>query len=314
MSEMNRREFVEKAVVLTGAVAVGSAAMAEEPKKPLPKITEKVKLGKTGITTSLVGIGTGSVGWNHQSNQTRLGQAKFNDLIRAAYDSGITFFDLADTYGSMPYFKEAMKAVLKDIPRDKIVIQSKIIHRTAEEARADLERFRKELGTDYIDTVLMHVVTEPDWNKRYQGVKDVLEEARQKGIIRAHGCSCHSFEALEAAANDPWVQVDLARFNPWGKYMDVRKGETEAQTPAAVKPVLQKMRAAGKGVIGMKILAQGDMLKAEDKLAKARESIKHALVAEAVDMMVIGFESPQQISEIMNETRVAMAEINAYRV
>ena len=313
MSEMNRREFVEKAVVLTGAVAVGTAALADERKPALPKLTETVKLGKTGITTSIVGIGTGSIGWNHQSNQTRLGQAKFNDLIRAAYDEGIRFFDCADTYGSMPFFKEAMRAALKDVPRERIVIQSKIIHRTAEEAHADLERFRKELGTDYIDTVLMHVVTEPDWNKRYQGVKDVLEEARQKGIIRAHGCSCHSFEALEAASNDPWVQVDLARFNPWGKYMDTRKGEEAAQTPAAVKPVLQKMRAQRKGVIGMKILAQGDMAKGEDKFARARESIRFALSTGAVDMMVIGFESPKEVAEIMNESRVAMAEINAYR-
>src|SRR5262249_4951812 len=308
MSQLNRREFVGRAAVTAGAVAVGAAASAE-PYLPPRSIADKITLGKTGIKSSLVGIGTGSVGWNHQSNQTRLGQAKFNELIKHAFDSGIRFFDVADQYGSHIFLKEAIKG----IPRDQFVIQSKIIHRTGAEARADLERFRKELGVDYIDTVLMHVVTEPDWNVRYHEVQEVLEEAKQKGIIRAHGCSCHTIEALETASNDPWVEVDLARFNPWGKYMDTTKGQAEIETPKSVKPVLQKMRKAGKGVIGMKILAQGDVLKdlsEGDRAAKARESIKHALSSSAVDMMVIGFESPKQITEVLAQTQVALNEIH----
>jgi aryl-alcohol dehydrogenase-like predicted oxidoreductase len=226
-----------------------------------------------------------------------------------AYESGIHFFDLADQYGSMPYFREP----LKRLSREKIVIQSKSNSRTPEAMRADLERFRKELDTDYIDTLLVHCVTEPDWNVRYRGIMDVLEEARQKGVIRAHGCSCHTLDALETASRDPWVQVDLARFNPWGAYMDTHHGDPDATTPTQVKPVLQRMRHAGKGVIGMKILAQGDIAKTDEKLAKARESLKFALSSGAVDMMVIGFESPQQVTEIVAETRVALAELGAAR-
>ena len=297
---MNRREFVEKAAVVTGAIALGAspAAAAAKDDRKVPKPGEKVALGKTGIKSSLIGIGTGSIGSNKSSNQTRLGQEKFTALIRHAFDSGITFFDCADQYGSHPYLKEAIKG----LPRDKFIIQSKIIHRTAEEARADLDRFRKELGVDYIDTVLMHVVTEPDWNTRYQGVKDVLSEAKQKGIIRAHGCSCHSLVALEAASKDPWVEVDLARYNPWGKHMDAG--------PDQVTPVLKRMRQSGKGVIGMKILAQGDMMRGEDRRAKAQESLRFGLGSGVLDMMVIGFESPQQIDEVLGETRVALAEIS----
>lgn len=309
---LNRREFVEKAVAAAGVLAVGASASADDKSEKggvLPKITERVKLGKTGILSSLVGIGTGSVGWNHQSNQTRLGAEKFNALIRHAYDNGIHFFDLADQYGSMPFFKEP----LKKLPREKIVIQSKSNSRTPDAIKADLERFRRELNTDYIDTLLVHCVTEGDWNVRYRGIMDALEEARQKGIIRAHGCSCHTLEALEAASKDPWVQVDLARFNPWGKYMDGKEGEPEEKAPDHVKPVLQRMRTAGKGVIGMKILAQGDIAKEADKIERARKSLRFALSSGAVDMMVIGFESPQQVSEIMHETRVAIAEINTYR-
>ena len=327
MSEINRREFMEKAATVTGALALGAAAAptlaadqkndkAAKPDKAgskpaaakpptLRRATDKVTLGKTGISCSLLGIGTGSIGYNHQSNQTRLGQAKFTELVRHAFDRGVTFFDVADAYGSHPYLKEAIKG----LPRDKFIIQSKIIHRSADEARADLDRFRKELGVDYIDIVLMHVVTEPDWNTRFAGVKDVLSEAKQKGIIRAHGCSCHSLAALETAAKDPWVEVDLARYNPWGKHMDNRRGAPESDAPRNVTPVLKEMRASGKGVIGMKILAQGDMMNGDDRRARARESLRFGLGSGVLNAFVIGFESPAQIDELLDDTRVALADL-----
>ncbi len=309
MAEINRREFVERAALVAGAISLGAASNAAETDEakaaPARKITDKVKLGKTGIVSSLVGIGTGSIGWNHQSNQTRLGQEKFTALIRHAYDSGIRFFDVADQYGSHPY----LRAAIKGLPRDQFVIQTKSNSRTPEGIRADLDRFRKELNVDYVDTLLMHCVEESDWNVRYRGAMDVLEEAKHKGILRAHGCSCHTLVALEAAANDPWVEVDLARYNPWGKHMDNKAGEPEINAPQHVKPVLQRMRKAGKAVIGMKILAQGDAMQGADKLARARESLKFAFASNVMDMMVIGFESPQQITEVLTETRIALAEV-----
>ena len=302
---MNRRQFLGKTATTAGALALGAGATvhaAEEPPAAARRLTDPVTLGKTGIKASLIGIGTGSIGVNKQSNQTKLGQERFTALIRHAFDKGVTFFDVADQYGSHPYLKEAIKG----LPRDKFVIQSKIIHRSADEARADLERFRKELGVEYIDIVLMHVVTEPDWNTRFQGVKDVLSEAKQKGVIRAHGCSCHSLDALKAAAADPWVEVDLARYNPWGKHMDAG--------PETVKPVLAQMKQGGKAVIGMKILAQGDVTKGDDRLARARESLRFGLSSGVLDNMVIGFESPAQIDEVLGETRLALAELDKARV
>ena len=308
MPELNRREFMKQAAVVSSALAVAGTAAADAEsaaQRPLRAPSDRVKLGKTGITASLLGVGTGSTGWNRQSNQTRLGQAKFTEIVRHALDRGIIFFDTADMYGSHTFLREALKGV----PREKYVLQSKIIHRTAEEARADLDRFRRELGVDYIDIVLMHVVTEADWNVRYRGVREVLEEAKQKKIIRAHGCSCHTFAALQTASEDPWVEVDLARFNPWGAHMDQKSGDPPSKTPEQVRGLLLKMRRAGKGVIGMKILANGDAVRGDDRLARARESIRFALASSALDMMVIGFESPRQIDEVFEETRIALEEL-----
>src|SRR6202012_1988852 len=143
-------------------------------------------------------------------------------------------------------------------------------------AKADLDRFRKELGTEYIDIVLMHCLTEGDWTERYRGVMDVLSEAKQKGIIRAHGCSCHTIDALRAAAASPWVDVDLVRLNPIGSHMDA--------DPPTVISVIKQMRAQGKGIIGMKILGQGDMRHPQD------EAIRFALSTGVLDAFTIGAE------------------------
>jgi aryl-alcohol dehydrogenase-like predicted oxidoreductase len=234
---------------------------------------DTVELGKTGIRTSRLAMGTGTVGSGHHSNQTALGVRGLSDLLLNGYDHGLRFFDSADTYGSHPHVAEA----LKHVPRDKVTVLTKTFSRDPKSARADLDRFRRELGVDYIDICLMHCVTEGDWTERYRGVMDALSEAKEKGIIRAHGCSCHTIEALRAAAKSPWVEVDLARVNPIGSHMDA--------SPEEVVSVLREMKAAGKGVIGMKILGQGDLR------GQVEDAIRYALSLGVLNAFTIGAES-----------------------
>jgi aryl-alcohol dehydrogenase-like predicted oxidoreductase len=148
--------------------------------------------------------------------------------------------------------------------------------------RADLDRFRRELGTDHLDIVLMHCVTDGDWTTQCRAAMDVLSEAKDKGVIRAHGCSCHSIEALRTAAKSPWVEIDLVRINPIGSHMDA--------DPDTVVGVIREMRAAGKAVVGMKILGQGDLRQRQD------EAIRYALGLGLLDAFTIGAESvPEQM-------------------
>jgi predicted aldo/keto reductase-like oxidoreductase len=163
--------------------------------------------------------------------------------------------------------------------------------RNAATLRADLDRFRKELGTEYLDVCLMHCLTEGDWTQRYREVMDVLEEAKQKGIIRTHGCSCHSLEALRAAATSSWVEVDLVRINPIGSHMD--------SDPETVVGVLRQMKAAGKGIVGMKILGEGDLRTRQD------EALKYALSLGVLDAFTIGAESKAEQEDLIR--RIAAA-------
>lgn len=277
---MKRRDFIAGAAYGVGAAWLGANGFAAA----LPRkfgASDTVTIGKTGIKTSRLAMGTGTVGVGHHSHQTGLGLKGLSELLLNGYDHGLRFFDAADSYGSHPHVAEA----LKHVARDKVTVLTKTWARDPASARADLDRFRWELGTDYIDICLMHCLTEGDWTERYRGVMDVFSEAKQKGIIRAHGCSCHSIEALRAAAKSPWVEVDLARVNPIGSHMDA--------DPATVVNVLREMRAAGKGVIGMKILGQGDMRNRQD------EALKYALSLDVLDAFTIGAESKVEQEDLI---------------
>jgi aryl-alcohol dehydrogenase-like predicted oxidoreductase len=288
---MRRREFIRKAAYGAGAAWLGSKGLAgfAHATPTLPRkfsATDTVALGKTGIKTSRLAMGTGTVGFAKHSHQTALGKG-LPELLLNGYDNGLLFFDTADSYGSQPHVGEA----LKQVSRDKVTILTKSDNRGPKGIRADLDRIRRELGTDYIDVFLVHCVVEADWTERYRGVMDVLSEAKQKGIIRSHGCSCHTIEALRAAAKSPWVEVDLVRINPIGSHMDA--------DPDTVVTVLKEMKAAGKGIIGMKILGQGDMRIRQD------EAIRYALSLGVLDAFTIGAESKAEQQDLIR--RIAAA-------
>jgi aryl-alcohol dehydrogenase-like predicted oxidoreductase len=278
---MLRRDFLRRSAKGLGAAWLAnnspSALAGIEPLSKKFTAQDEVTLGKTGIRTSRLAMGTGTVGFSGSSNQVRLGNDPFVRLLLDGYhDNGLRFFDTADSYGSHPY----VGAALKQIPRDKVIVMTKSDNRNPEGLRRDLDRFRRELGTEMIDIVLVHCVTEADWTTRYRGVMDVLSEAKQKGIIRAHGCSCHTIEALRAAAASPWVEVDLVRLNPIGSHMDA--------DPSIVIKEIKKMRSSGKGIVGMKILGQGDLRD------RPSEAIRYALSTGVLDAFTIGAESRKQ--------------------
>jgi 1-deoxyxylulose-5-phosphate synthase len=281
---MKRREFLTWGATSVGAAWLGSkplGVMLAVPAAEKFSATDIVTLGSTGIKTSRLAMGTGTVGYNHHSNQTALGIQGLADLLYHGYDQGLRFFDLADSYGSHPHAREALKRV----PREKVTILTKSWARDYNGMKADIERFRKELNVDYLDIALMHCLQEDDWVTRFKGAQDALSEFKEKGTIRAHGCSCHTLGALRAAAANPWVEVDLARVNPIGSHMDAG--------PDTVVSVLGEMKSKGKAVIGMKILGQGDMRTRQD------EGLHYALSLGILDAFTIGAESIAEQSDLL---------------
>ena len=274
---MKRRDFLRTTLGAAGTAATLDRRALLWGGKKL-NATDIVHLGPDKIKLTRLAIGTGTKGG---SVQRQLGVQGLADLLVSGYDQGLFFWETADAYRTHPHVGQALKRV----PREKVTILTKTRARTAEQMRADLDRFRQELGTDYVDIILLHALQSPDWPEERKGAMEVLSEAREKGIVRTHGVSCHSLEALRMAAKTPWVRVDLARINPAGMLMD--------SDPATVAGVLRDMKAAGKGVIGMKILGEGGLRDRVD------EALRYALSLDCVDCFTIGPADRQELSDLV---------------
>ncbi len=277
---MNRRHFLQTTLGTAGVLAAGGRLWGAR----TATATDLVYLGPDKVKLSRLAIGTGTKGGRPQRE---LGIQGLADVLHFGYDQGVFFWDTADSYKTHPHVKEALTRV----PREKVTLLTKTRAQTAEQMRADLDRFRVELGVDYLDIVLLHALRTPNWPEERKGAMEVLAEAREKGIVKTHGCSCHSLEALETAARTPWVRVDLARINPAQLLMDA--------DPDTVIKVLRRMKAAGKGVIGMKILGEGGLRNRVD------EALRFALSLDCVDCFTIGPENRQELADLLKRIPAA---------
>jgi aryl-alcohol dehydrogenase-like predicted oxidoreductase len=290
LMKIQRREFVKRSALGLGGILAGVPLVkAAEAKPACFDPYQIVPLGRTRIQMSRLCQGTGMSGAMRQSNHTRMGKEKLEALLHGGYERGIRTYDLADLYGTHRYLLPA----LKEIPRDKISIITKVWPHPGslpEKERPAVDvtvtRFLKEIGTDYLDLVLLHCASSPKWTEEWRPQMDGLEKLKEKGLIRAHGVSCHSVAALEAAAADPWVDSVHARINPYGIKMD--------DTPEKVVPVLRKIHAAGKGVIGMKIIGEGRL---RNEPEKRDMSAKFVLGLGCVDILNVGFEKIEEIDD-----------------
>ncbi|CAN5833524.1 hypothetical protein BH23PLA1_BH23PLA1_12030 [soil metagenome] len=309
---LNRRDFLTRtsasaaalaaaSATSAGARAMASAAPARRAPVPVPDApTSKFRLVGGGVEVSLLAMGTGSVGSNWASNQTRLGVKEFTRVARHAFDSGIRHFDVADQYGSHTYVREA----LKGIPRDEYAILTKTrLANNYADARSHLERYLMELGVDYIDTLLLHCVTTAEWPKEREGAMEYLLKAKEQGLIRAHGTSCHGMDPLRTAAGHPFVQVDLARINPEGEKMD------DPDNPNAVAEQIQKMHDSGTGVIGMKVFGEGAFKEPERRDA----SLRYIFGLGTVSALTIGLESTEQVDDLIPRVAAALDHVRQQR-
>jgi predicted aldo/keto reductase-like oxidoreductase len=292
--KLTRREFVSTTFVAGAGVFLGTRFRFPEVKGLSSDPLQMVTLGKTGIKTTLLGMGTGFSGYNRSSNITRSGNAE--SVIRAAYERGIRFFDCADSYGTHPF----TAAALKGVPRESYTLGSKIWvgpggipDSDRPDADVVIDRFRRELKTDYLDLVQIHCMTDPKWTDKQKKQMDILENLKVKKIIGAHGVSVHSLEAMEQCVDNPWIDVVHVRVNPYGASMD-------RSDPSFVIPVIQKLHKAGKGVIGMKLIGNGDFRNDPEKIDA---SLKYVLGLGCVDMIIVGFEQPQQIDDYIGRMK-----------
>jgi predicted aldo/keto reductase-like oxidoreductase len=293
MAHVTRRDFLKTS--LAGTILAGTVKAFPAAKKAA---TDWVTLGNSGVKVTRLAFGTGTYGGRVQRE---LGQEGFNRLVRYAYDQGIRYFETAEAYTGMPAM---LGTALKGLPRDSYRLMTKYALRGAEDPQDKLDRFRKDLNTEYIDILLMHCLRSPNWHEDTKAVQDGLSEAKSKKVILAHGASVHGLQALAGFPGYKWLDVALLRVNHAGVRMDnndLRDTDTLGDVNQVVATA-KRLHGQGTGVLGMKLIGEGRFTKPEDREA----AMKFVMGLGAVDAVTIGYKSTAEIDEAIERMNRAL--------
>ncbi|MDQ2842145.1 MAG: aldo/keto reductase [Acidobacteriota bacterium] len=233
--------------------------------------------------------------------QRDLGQPEFTRLVRYAYDRGTRFFETADSYHGMP---QMLAVALKGLPRDSYRLMTKYNTHETENPAATIDRLRSDLGTEYVDIMLLHCVRKPSWPQDLAPLSDQFSEAKHKKIILAHGASVHGLPALSAFPGDQWVDIAMIRMNHNGTRMDTPDThDTDARgNVSKVVAYTKQVHSQGAGVISMKLVGEGRFNRPEDRDA----AMKFAMNLGAVDAVTVGFKNTAEIDEAINRMNRVM--------
>jgi predicted aldo/keto reductase-like oxidoreductase len=296
-TEMNRRDFMRQSATVLGAGLLMPAAAADAGGG---SVMGPVPLGRTGVKIARLGLGTGS---QNGEVQRSLGQDGFSRLIRHAFDRGVTYIDTADNYRT----HQMVGAAIRGLPREKLFIQTKMPWERQEFRERPLEvldRYRRELGVEYIDSLLIHCTTKGSWPDDLRPMMDAFSEAKQKGIIRLKGVSCHGLHPLKSATDVDWVDVHLVRINPQGRHVDNVGNDWDATGDIdTVMREVRAMHAKGRGIIGMKLVGNGSFSNPVDR----EKALRFAMTCGCVDSVVIGFGGTGELDEAYTRIERALA-------
>ena len=128
-----------------------------------------------------------------------------------------------------------------------------------------------------------------------------MDRMKEKGLIRAHGVSIHSLNALKACLHTPWVDFIHTRINAYGDAMDNRD-------PAVVASVIQTLHDQGKGIVGMKLIGNGNFRNDPEKIDA---SLRYVLRLGCVDTLIIGFEKPEEVDDYVGRVEKTLKGIPA---
>ncbi len=285
MAHTSRRDFLKSGLAAT-LLAGGGAIPARAARR---SATDLVTLGRSGVQVTRLALGTGTYSGR---TQRELGQEAFTRLVRHAYDNGIRFFETAESYNGMP---EMLATALKGIPRDSYKLMTKYSARGDENPQEKIDRFRKQLNSEYFDILLIHCVRSPNWPDETQRLQDSFSDAKSKKVILSHGASVHGLQALAAFPGNKWLDIAMIRMNHAGVKMDtplLRDSEDIGDVDQVVART-KKVHAEGMGVISMKLAGEGRFTTPEQREA----AMKFAMNLGAVDAVTLGFKNTGEIDE-----------------
>ena len=297
-SRRTRREFLRTGLAagtlaMSGALPVAALSGAA----PRGKATDLVTLGRSGVKVTRLAFGTGTISGKVQRE---LGQEGFTRLVRHAYDSGIRFFETAESYGEM---HKMLGIALKGIPRDSYQLMSKVTTRDGVDPQKKFDELRTLANTEYFDIMLLHWQHTATWPADTAHWQDAIREVQARKIVLGRGASVHGLPALRQVPGNDFLQVGMIRVNHVGKAMDAEDYNTQelGNVPEVVSRV-QEVRKQGMGVISMKLAGEGTFDR-EDR----RKAMRFAFRNAGVDCVTVGYKAPAEIDEAIENLNLALA-------
>ena len=294
MSQCSRRRFL-KTGLAAGTLAAAGRLPANTP--PGGKATDWVTLGKSGVKVTRLAFGTGTMSGRAQRE---LGQDKFNALVRHAYDSGVRFFETAESYTDM---HRMLGIALKPLPRDSYRLMTKVTTHPDGDPIAKIDELRKLSQVDYFDIVLLHYQHVASWPTDTVRWQDGILEAKSKSALVGYGASVHGLPGLRQFPGNKWLEVAMIRMNHRGVRMDAEDFNTQGlgNVPEVVDHVKQ-VKSDGMGVISMKLVGEGAFTNRDDRKAAMRFAFRNA----GVDSVTVGYKNMAEVDEAIENLNLAL--------
>jgi aryl-alcohol dehydrogenase-like predicted oxidoreductase len=224
-------------------------------------------LGRTGLNVSEIGLGTVELGRDYglriPGEFEQPSQAEAISLIREAVDTGITFIDTAQQYGTA---EEVLGKALRGL-RDKVILCTKcawfpgevpVGSQLGSAVRKDVETSLRLLQTDYVDVMMVHTATLEVIS--HSEVWETLESLRQEGKLRYIGASTYGTQAPLAAINDGVCDV-----------LEVAYSLLDQEVEECVLPSAEK---ANIGIVARSVLYRGILTDLSKRLPADMEHLK----------------------------------------
>ncbi len=293
MSKFTRRTFLESAVIGSGSMAMAQNTGGDIPKRPL---------GKTGLQTSVLGMGGYHVG-SAADEQTA------KRMVDEAIDAGINFFDNAWDYHE-GRSEEWMGAALKG-KRDKVILMTKVCThgRGKDKGMEMLEESLRRLQTDHLDVWQIHEViyyNDPDLIFAPGGVAEALLEAKKQGKVRFVGFTGHK---------DPAIHMRMLQHGFPFDTVQMPLNCFDASFHSFEQTVLPEANRQGLAPFGMKSLGgSGEMVKMG--AITAEEGLRYAMSL-PVAVTISGMDAPEVLHQNLAVARgfkpMSAAQMSALR-
>lgn len=296
-----RREFLKYLAGLTAGVMLpksGLSGYQNSNRDRLGELLPTRRLGKTGVNVSMLGVGGYHVGWTTEKSA--------QEVIEAALEGGVRFFDSAESYG--PHTSEIrLGKYLTPKYRDLVFLMTKSYSKDGKTARQHLEESLNRLKTDYLDLWQIHSVQDPkDVDDRIaNGILDAALEAQQSGKAKFIGFTGHQNPAahlrmLERTADNPIFQTIQMPINV-----------LDFSYQSFIQQVLPVAVENDMGILAMKTLADGrffpdkieggkEVWNTEDAVIPGRITVKEALYfvwSLPISVLITGAETPDLMKE-----------------